>query len=106
MIELDKLKENLDDLEFQKALDRLMEKSEFNLSLDRDDPNKYILKMPIIYGEDHETKMVTVATFEFLTIYKNFAELVVSLKELSTVELVSTVAEIGRFIKQQMIDRI
>lgn len=106
MIELDKLKENLDDLEFQKALDRLMEKSEFNLSLDRDDPNKYILKMPIICNEAHETKMITVATFEFLVICKNLAELVVSLKELSTVELVSTVAEIGRFIKQQMIDRI
>ena len=106
MVDSTKLQETLNNLEFQKSLSDLINRSEFDLLLDRSDTDKYILKMPIICGEDHETKMVTVATFEFLTICKNFVELVISLKESASVELVSTVADIGRFIKSQMIDRI
>ena len=98
MIRLDKLHERLNDLEFQKSLDDLIDRSEFNLSLDRSSEDKYLLKMPIICGLDQKITMTTVATFEFLIVCKDLATLVISLNDQSSVEFVSTVAEIGKFI--------
>lgn len=99
---LDKIQETLNDPEFQKSLDDLIEQSKFDLTLDRSDQNKYTLKIPIITGLNRETRLMTVASFEFLAMTKNLATLVINLEDRSSVELIFIVAEIGKFIKSAL----
>ena len=99
---LDKIQETLNDPKFQKSLDDLIEQSKFDLTLDRSDQNKYTLKIPIITGLDRETKLMTVASFEFLAMSKNLAALVINLEDRSSVELIFIIAEIGKFIKSAL----
>lgn len=99
---LDKIQETLNDPKFQKSLDDLIDQIKFDLTLDRSDQNKYTLKIPIITGLNRETKLMTVASFEFLAMSKNLAALVINLEDRSSVELIFIVAEIGKFIKSAL----
>lgn len=104
MIKYSTIEEKLNDTEFQKSLDEMIDLSEFNVVLDRSNPLKYSLQVQIVTGEDHSTKLMQVADFEFLVIYKDRASLVINFERQISVKAAELVTEIGRLIESHLSD--
>ena len=104
MITYSTIEERLNGTEFQKSLDEMIDLSEFNVVLDRSNPLKYSLQVQIVTGEDHSTKLMQVADFEFLVIYKDRASLVINFERQISVKAAELVTEIGRLIESHLND--
>lgn len=104
MITYGTIEERLNDAEFQKSLDEMIDNSDFNVVLDRSNPLKYSLQVQIVTGEDHSTKLMPLADFEFLVIYKDRASLLINFERQISVKAAELVTEIGRLIEFHLSD--
>lgn len=104
MIKYSTIEEKLNDIDFQKSLDDMIDKSDFEILLDRSNPLKYSLKIPIVTGEDHKIKLMLVAEFEYLVIYQDRAMLVINFEDRISVKASALVTEIGRLIESHLSD--
>lgn len=104
MITYSTIEERLNDAEFQKSLDEMIDNSDFNVVLDRSNPLKYSLQVQIVTGEDHSTKLMPLADFEFLVIYKDRASLLINFERQISVKAAELVTEIGRLIEFHLSD--
>lgn len=104
MITYSTIEERLNDAEFQKSLDEMINNSDFNVVLDRSNPLKYSLQVQIVTGEDHSTKLMPLADFEFLVIYKDRASLLINFERQISVKAAELVTEIGRLIEFHLSD--
>ena len=104
MITYSTIEERLNDAEFQKSLDEMINNSDFNVVLDRSNPLKYSLQVQIVTGEDHSTKSMPLADFEFLIIYKDQASLLINFERQISVKAAELVTEIGRLIESHLSD--
>lgn len=104
MITYSTIEERLNDTEFQKSLDEIIENSEFNAVLDRSNPLKYSLQIQIVTGEDHSTKSMPLADFEFLVVYKDRASLLINFERQISVKTAELVTDIGRLIESHLSD--